>query len=190
MRSSWRRRQIWYQTLSFSTSCMHAYLLCLHSAEKAHISSRLYHLPSLKPAPSMLSFGHAVLRWWKLWTQGLCIYLACSNLCLGTCSHLLLHARCLHMLQAQFKALQHHHYAHNWLQICWRSSSITLPDMQVATMGTRRKLSVSVNSCGICAGVLKVSPAVLLCGARLKSWQHFAPFAACLVQCLRCDGVV
>ncbi len=28
-------------------------------------------------------------------------------------------------------------------------------------MGTRRKLSVSVNSCGICGGVLKVSCAVV-----------------------------
>lgn len=28
--------------------------------------------------------------------------------------------------------------------------------VQVATMGTRRKLSVSVNNCGVCGGVLKV----------------------------------
>ncbi len=30
-------------------------------------------------------------------------------------------------------------------------------------MGTRRKLSVSVNSCGICGGVLKVRCAVVKC---------------------------
>lgn len=30
--------------------------------------------------------------------------------------------------------------------------------VQVATMGTRRKLSVSVNNCGVCGGVLKVVP--------------------------------
>ena len=33
---------------------------------------------------------------------------------------------------------------------------VTAVHLQVATMGTRRKLSVSVNSCGICGGVLKV----------------------------------
>ena len=36
----------------------------------------------------------------------------------------------------------------------WPKSFLAL---QVATMGTRRKLSVSVNNCGICGGVLKVS---------------------------------
>ena len=35
----------------------------------------------------------------------------------------------------------------------WSKSCLAV---QVATMGTRRKLSVSVNNCGICGGVLKV----------------------------------
>lgn len=52
--------------------------------------------------------------------------------------------------------------------------------LQVATMGTRRKLSVSVNSCGICSGVLKVSFTVVYCeeavndcsmASRAAGWQ-------------------
>lgn len=36
-------------------------------------------------------------------------------------------------------------------------SNVCVRGLQVATMGTRRKLSVSVNNCGICGGVLKVT---------------------------------
>ena len=83
-----------------------------------------------------------------------------------------------HLLHA-LAALHHHQHAHLGA-VCDTSTKHVIDcgvhGLQVATMGTRRKLSVSVNSCGICGGVLKVSAyQSLIC-------QHIVSVLLCDMQ--------